>query len=202
MSTVVKSKVDKAWEEYESLTVSEQENFLKKIVQDQERPGKVSFYIYTFQAPTSDKVKFEDKIKSISDTVARNFPKNKIRSSSRKRNTSLVFQNKLIKIEQNRFLKEPKQFWLLISLFGEEYIAKKANRQKRLVIDDQNIMKFFEEAEFKFYVDKGGKFLFSNRNELFEMDFGELDELTALEALKKFGLENLENAKEKGYIKI
>jgi|GEM_PF-4445657 len=60
----------------------------------------------------------------------------------------------------------------------------------------------FSEADFKFYLDKEKQFLFINEEDNDIAYFGKLHSISALEALKRYGLATLEKAKERGRTKI
>ena len=92
------------------------------------------------------------------------------------------------------------QLWQLESLLGVEQLTKTA--QKHRCIGSQTIEDLFQQASFTFYADTNEAYLFSHNNELYEADFGPLHEINSLDALKKFGLQVLENTKEKGFVRL
>lgn len=84
--------------------------------------------------------------------------------------------------------------WIIQSLFGikvDEYF-----------LTPLFIESLFENADFEFYENNSKTYLFSQKNELLEHDFGTLTSISALDAFRKYGLKNLEKSKEKVYIKV
>lgn len=84
--------------------------------------------------------------------------------------------------------------WQIESLFGLKIDTK--------YLTADFVENLFKNADFKFYLDEQKKYLFSQKNELLEHDFGTLVEISALEAYYQFGIENLEKTKEKVYVKL
>lgn len=84
--------------------------------------------------------------------------------------------------------------WMIESLFGV-----KISQQ---FLYDELVEDLFKNASFEFYINKEKNTLFSQKNELLEHDFGKLTTISALNAFKKYGIETLEKAKEKVYVKL
>lgn len=84
--------------------------------------------------------------------------------------------------------------WQIESLFGIKI------DKEFLTIDF--VENLFKNADFEFYVNKAETHIFSQKNELLEHDFGKLKSISALEAFQKYGIELLEKAKEKVYVKL
>lgn len=84
--------------------------------------------------------------------------------------------------------------WQIQSLFGI-----KIDREFLTINFVENL---FKNADFEFYLNKEKTHIFSQKNELLEHDFGKLKSISALDAFHEFGIEVLEKAKEKVYVKL
>ncbi|MEA5403188.1 hypothetical protein VB776_09705 [Arcicella sp. DC2W] len=69
-------------------------------------------------------------------------------------------------------------------------------------LDDKFIENLFLNADFQFYLNEEENYLFICNSELLEYDFGKLKVISPLNALRKYGLRKLEQAKEKVYVKV
>ncbi len=69
-------------------------------------------------------------------------------------------------------------------------------------LDDKFIEKLFLNADFQFYMNEEEDYLFIYETELLEYDFGKLKTISPINALRKYGLRKLEQAKEKVYVKV
>lgn len=88
----------------------------------------------------------------------------------------------------------PKDSFYIQSLFGIKIDT--------IFLSQAFIQNLFKNADFEFYLNEMETHLFSQNNELLSHDFGVLKPISALQAWTKYGLEPLENAKEKVYIKL
>jgi hypothetical protein len=84
--------------------------------------------------------------------------------------------------------------WFIQSLFG----VKIDNEFLSMPF----IENLFQNADFEFYLNENKTHLFSQKTELLEHDFGKLTTISAFDAWQYYGMEVLEQAKEKMYVKI
>ena len=89
---------------------------------------------------------------------------------------------------------KPEDTWLITSFFNIKIDYK--------FLEDSLVENLFKNADFNFFLNKRNDYLFTTTSELIEHDFGKLHPISAIEALKKFGLKRLEDAKEKSFVRI
>ena len=92
------------------------------------------------------------------------------------------------------YITKPEDAWLITSFFNIKIDYK--------FLKDSLVENLFENADFNFFLNQRNDYLFIATSELIEHDFGKLHPISAIEALKKFGLKRLEDAKEKSFIQI
>ncbi len=109
----------------------------------------------------------------------------------------VFWHDMLIYLLPNEYLDKPHDIWYLDSLLGSNRVSRAVKRTR--LLDDNTVKKLFARAPFSFYTNSSGTYLVSTRNELTEADFGPLQPIRAIDALKRFSLEILEKAKEKGW---
>ena len=112
----------------------------------------------------------------------------------------MLWHNMLIYLLPNDYLNNPYDMWYLDSLLGADKVGRAVKRTR--LLDGNTVEKLFARVPFSFYTNASGTYLVSTRNELTEADFGPLQPIRAIDALKRFGLEILEKAKEKGYVRL
>lgn len=105
-------------------------------------------------------------------------------------------------IRPSKHVIDADDFWLLRALIGSESIIEELKKQDTNVIDETSIQKMFEHSPFKFFMDKTKSILSASNNQLVASKLGELQELPMIEALNTFGIDKLEEAREKGFTKI
>lgn len=113
---------------------------------------------------------------------------------------SILWHNMLIYLLPNKYLNKPHDMWYLDSLLGAKKVSRAVKETR--ILDNDMVEKLFARVPFSLYTNADESYLVSARNELTEADFGPLQSIRAIEALKRFGLEILEKAKEKGYIRL
>jgi hypothetical protein len=113
---------------------------------------------------------------------------------------SVKYQNDIVKIVYGNYLDDYEQLWLLESLIGKFKLIEQI--KKNPVINSKIIEELFRSAPFSFYLDSESEYLISQNNELNDYQFGPLTEITAFDALRRFGLKKMEMAKEKVYIRL
>lgn len=102
--------------------------------------------------------------------------------------------------EPNEYITSAKDIWLLESLFGKKDFKIFMIRNQGY-ISTKAIEQLFEKSKIVFYVDSTHKILSSAKSQFLESQIGSLSELSIFDALKEFGLNKLEEAKEKSYAK-
>jgi len=105
-------------------------------------------------------------------------------------------------IKPSKFIIDSEDFWLLRALIGSENIVKFLNEEKISVLEEGSIQKMFEQSTFKFFIDKHKSILSASNNQLVASKLGDLTELSIAEAVSIFGIEKLEEAREKGFTTI
>jgi len=70
------------------------------------------------------------------------------------------------------------------------------------ILSDTVVEVIFSIASFCFYLDQRGSYLFIQTSKELESQIGELTPISALDALKRFGLDVLEEVKEKSYANV
>ena len=98
------------------------------------------------------------------------------------------------KSSKKTYITKPEDTWLLSAFFDVKIDFD--------LLNDSIIENLFENAHFNFYLNEDEKFLFICTSEILEHDFGKLHPISGIDALKNFGLQKLEVAKEKGYVKV
>lgn len=89
-----------------------------------------------------------------------------------------------------------KPIWKFIAVFGKKYV-------ECAITENKTIDEFLDNAPgWEFYTNADKTFCISANNELTRSSFGELTELTMKEAYNLFGIDILEEAREKQYCKI
>jgi hypothetical protein len=104
-------------------------------------------------------------------------------------------------IKPSHYLIDSDDFWKIKSLLGDEmlinYLTKISNE-----FTETSIEKLFADSKRSYFIDAGKNILSSSKSELLQSGYGELIQLTPLDALKMFGVDKLEEAKERGYTEI
>ena len=116
-----------------------------------------------------------------------------------------VKKNKLtfysqIKIDSS-YITSSKDIWMLESLFGEETVIEKLFDSQK-IISDTFIKELFQNSQLKFFINTVRSILSSSNSELMENQFIGLKEIDVEEFINNFSIQQLEEAKEKGYVNI
>jgi|GEM_PF-6430328 len=98
------------------------------------------------------------------------------------------------------YLETYTQLWWLEALVGSQTVMQHLKLTKR--VDDRFVEELIEKYRGLYYLDEPQEFLFSTTSELLESDFGRLSSIKPIEALKRFGLEKMEESKEKVFVKL
>lgn len=174
--------------------VSSQLLHLKKSALARARHTKLRKNVSWIEEPTAS---FEIEPSSYS------FPEISIKQVSTKERSvgsyPLLRDGELIEFEKG-YLRTHEDLSILKSLVGSQAVMESLNQTKR--IDDKFVENLIEKCEGEFFVDRGKRYLFATTNQLFESKFGQLEAVSPLDTLKKYGLQTMEEANEKNYSKI
>lgn len=137
------------------------------------------------------------------DTEVSRFNQGRLRSSLKSRSQLLpvLYHNQLVRFNpENKYLTGPEQLWLIESVIGTQTLDKALSIGKP--IDNRLIENLFKKAPFAFYLSADKAYLVSSDDELTQLDFGPLTEISALTALQQFGVTALERVKEKTAVRL
>jgi hypothetical protein len=95
----------------------------------------------------------------------------------------------------------PNKPWHLNALFGDETVEE-AIRENGGTLDDRTILNLFAENPLPFHIDQTQQYLFMGKSEMDELDFGPLTPIDPIIALARFGLAKMEEANERGYVRL
>jgi hypothetical protein len=112
----------------------------------------------------------------------------------------VIWEGLPIRIIPSRHLIDQEDFWKIKSVVGTETLLGFAQEVK--LFNEQSIEELFSKLPDTYFIDTKKNILSSAETELLSMGFGKLQKITALEALKAFTMDKLEEAKEKGYAEI
>jgi hypothetical protein len=112
----------------------------------------------------------------------------------------IVWEDIFITIIPSRYLIDNEDFWKIKSIVGTTNLYKFAKKQK--VFNEKSIEKLFTEMEDLFFIDSRKNILSSFEGEILNAGFGKMQKISSIEALQAFGIDKLEEAKEKGYTEI
>lgn len=107
----------------------------------------------------------------------------------------VLYKNRLIDFKPNQYLAEPERLWQIESIVGSKALNNSLFVSKK--INDRFIEALFENVPFSFYLDADETYLLGYNDELTQADFGPLSKISALAALRRYGVAALEQAKEK-----
>ncbi|WP_016756078.1 hypothetical protein [Leptospira santarosai] len=105
-----------------------------------------------------------------------------------------------IKIIPSKYVVDSTEFWKLKSVFGYDSV-KSIIKETDNIIDENSINIMADRSAYKYYIDDNKKILSSINTTALTERFGQLRELSMRDAFV-FGLDKLEEAKERGYTKI
>lgn len=107
--------------------------------------------------------------------------------------TTIVFQ-------ANKYVRKAENLWKLPVVLGRAYFQKCVAQVK--VINKRSLDWMFANSDVTFFLSENQKYLLSEDTELQRYQFGFLVPISAHEALKRFGLDTLENTLERTYCKL
>jgi len=114
----------------------------------------------------------------------------------------VVFENVPLIIKPSKHIVDSEDFWVLKSLIGADNILSVLKEMNSNTVDEGTIQFMFEKSRYNFFIDNHKSILSASNNQLINEKFGELKALSMIDALNIFGIEKLEETKEKGYSKI
>ena len=100
----------------------------------------------------------------------------------------------------SKYVVDEDDFWKLQFLLGSENLKNLI--KKTGTVNEETIITFFTQSNYKFFIDEHKKVLSSSANQLLESYLGKLTGLSMIDALKSVGIDKMEEAKEKGYTDI
>ncbi len=139
----------------------------------------------------------EDELEDLLDAIIAEARKN-VQSAMGGQKTVLEVP---IKFHKNSYLNSFDDFWKLQALFKKEELKKVLNSFSG-EISNAFIEAIFKTGNLKIFTDDNKKYLFAYTSPAFSKKYGELTPINALAALKQYGIDKLEQASEKGHIKI
>ena len=121
---------------------------------------------------------------------------------SRVSNTNQIKLHGLnITFNENGYLKDPTDILYLENIFGRTYLINQL-KDKNLLITNESIENIVENAKGKLLFDEKQNFLITPDSTLLIAKFRPQQELSYLEALKKYGLPKLKEVLEIGFLKV
>lgn len=101
----------------------------------------------------------------------------------------------------NDYVTSEKDIWMFESLFGEEELIQDLLKSEK-ILNNFLVESLFKNSQLKFFTNKDKTILTSVNSELLETYFDKLTEVDYKFCLEKFSIQQLEEAKERGHIKI
>lgn len=99
----------------------------------------------------------------------------------------------------SKYMNSFEDFWRIRALIGSDDILNFLKKENIQILNEENIIKILKDSKYKFYTDKNENVLSASDNELMRKRFGKLIELSIFDAIEKYGIELVENTREKGY---
>lgn len=106
-----------------------------------------------------------------------------------------------VKFYKNAYLNSLNDFWKIEALFKKDDIVSMLQSFSG-EISEASIEKLFTNQSLQFFIDQKENNLFSYSSSVFTKKYGELIPVNALNALKEYGIDKLEQASEKGFTRI
>jgi len=106
-----------------------------------------------------------------------------------------------LKFFVSKYLDHYLDFWKIIAVAGETLVFS-VLKKNDLTINEVSINNIFEQITKIFFIDEKQQYLLFNSSPKFEEQLGKLTEVTAIEALKNYGLSNIEKAVERSIIRL
>jgi hypothetical protein len=110
------------------------------------------------------------------------------------------FETNIKFLKNDNYIESIKELWMLESLFGKIEVRKFIIENNR-EISKTIIEKLFQKYPLTFYIDDKKSILASTNSELLAIHYGKFSEISGSDALKYFKIQEIEEAKEKGYAK-
>lgn len=123
-----------------------------------------------------------------------------LRSPTAPFNQKMLWKGILIGFVPNQFVSNYTEIWLLESILGSVVVRDRLREEP--ILDAAFVEQLFHHSPYSFYLNQAESYLFSDYDELDEAEGGPLKQLTAFNALQRYGLKILEEAKEKQYVRL
>jgi hypothetical protein len=117
-----------------------------------------------------------------------------------RKNTDVFYETRVQ--YQSSYISNASEMWLLESLCGEERVIAAILHSKQAIITDKLIIEIMTDCGIVYFTDANNKILASINTPLIRSFYGTLQEKSAAECLNQFTLQQLEEAKEKQYVKL
>lgn len=112
----------------------------------------------------------------------------------------ILWKDILIAFVPNLYVSNYTEIWLLESVLGLS-IVRNTLRENH-VLDADFVEQLFRQSPHSFYLNQAETWLFADYGDLNEAEGGPLKQITAFDALQRYGLKLLEEAKEKQYVRL
>lgn len=100
----------------------------------------------------------------------------------------------------NQYVPNYSEIWLLEAVLGSTIVRDRLREEP--ILDATFVELLFRQSPYSFYLNQAETYLFSGYDELSGAEGGPLKQLTAFDALQRYGLKLLEEAKEKQYVRL
>ena len=127
-------------------------------------------------------------------------PRKNIHSRRNTHSQKIFWKNILIDFIPNKYVQNYDEIWRIESIAGSDVVRNSLRKQP--VLNANFIERLFSQSPYFFYVNQPETYLFSDFGEISESNGGPLKQLTALDALQRYGLKLLEESKEKQYVRL
>ena len=122
------------------------------------------------------------------------------RSLKYARGQKLLWKDILISFLPNDYVPGYEELWRLESVLGSDVVRDSLRKYR--VLDANFVEHLFRKSTYAFYVNQTETYLFSDYGHISEENGGPLKQLTAFEAMQRYGLILLEESKEKQYVRL
>ena len=112
----------------------------------------------------------------------------------------IYWKNILVDFVPNQYIQNYEEIWQIESILGSDVVRK--GLSKYHILDANFIERLFSQAPYSFYINQPETYLFSDYGDISESNGGPLKQLTALDALQRYGLKLMEESKEKQYVRL
>lgn len=111
------------------------------------------------------------------------------------------FMTWIITFQPNKYMTDFEDFWKIYVFIGDPKLEKALIKNK-FTVNEKFIKSLFKTTKKQFYINENKTILFACNHENYIKQFGNLNHINTLEALDMFGLNVLEQTREKGYVRV